>query len=59
MVKDIKSLLLYDDEDGLDGDVVMLWDERGEDVKSGVQYFHDDSEPGRLSTAGKSERWSE
>lgn len=45
MVKDIKMLLFYDDEAGLEGDVVMLWDEKGEDVRSGVLYFDGEPEP--------------
>lgn len=57
MVKDIKGLLLYDDEEGLEGDVVMLWDEKGEDVRSGVQYHYGSVRPSSLD--GAAEGWSE
>ena len=38
IVKDIKLLLATEEDIGLDGDVVLLWDEKNESVPSGVQY---------------------
>lgn len=38
IVKDIKLLLATEDDIELDGDVVLLWDEKNESVPSGVQY---------------------
>lgn len=38
VVKDIKSLLLCEEDPGADGDNVYLWDEKSGEVPSGVQY---------------------